>query len=150
MKIINLVIILIQFLLLNSCSEIKKKDTNKFEKNQKNENVIYLGLSFNQAELILKSYNVNPLAYSFGDGPEVTSETYYLPTGKCLYLDWKQSETGFIICYISVSTKIYPLLVGKADPELNAFWDSFKDVKSFNLKLMQDYNENASRDASRP
>jgi hypothetical protein len=137
MKKTTSIILLFLLLLLNSCGHIKKAHTLSVETLKKIESDISPGLSTIKADLILNNHNLHPTGFCLGDGPEPNPQFYKLPTGKFLCIDYKHSENGFIVSNISVSTKVYPALVGKADPEMNDFWDSFKDVKTFNLKTLK-------------
>lgn len=131
------IIFLFLLILLNSCGQIKNTHTTSVDKSKKNESDISLGLSAIKADLILNNHNLQKTGFCFGDGPEPIPQFYKLPTGKFLCIHYKFSENGDIVSNISVSTKVYPDLAGKGDPEQDAFWDSFKDVKTFNLKTLK-------------
>ena len=131
------IIFLFLLLLLNSCGQIKNTNTTNVKKSKKNDSDISLGLSSIKADLILNNHNLQETGFCLGDGPEPYPQFYELPTGKFLCIHYKYSENGYIVSNISVSTKVYPALKGKGDTEMNDFWDSFKTVKTFNLKTMK-------------
>ena len=136
MEKINPIIMLFLLLLLNNCGQIRATPTISIENYNKSESIISLGLSTLKVDLILNSFNIHPAAFAFGDTGDRRANLYHLQNGKVLYLDYKYSENGLNVCDISVSSKVLPIMVGKADPEMNAFWGSFKTVKAFNVKTM--------------
>jgi hypothetical protein len=130
------IIFLFLLILFNCCGQIKNTYATSVDKS-KNESNISLGLSSIKADLILNNHNLQQTGFCFGDGPGPIPQFYKLSTGKILCIHYKYSENGYIVSNISVSTKVYPDLASKGDPEMDAFWNSFKDVKTFNLKTMK-------------
>ena len=108
---------------------------------EKKSSIIRVGMSFKQADSLLKSHGAKPTAFQLGRPPEFEREGqqghfYALPSGTVVALESKPEKSGRVVCSISVSTYELKSWQSKDDPEASKFFRSFKDKEEYNIEKM--------------